>query len=434
MERSLLRELVQWKDSPQRKPLILKGARQVGKTWLMREFGKRYYKKIAYVNFDNNHRMQQVFSEDFSIDRLLMAINAETGVSITPEDTLLIFDEIQEAPDAIASLKYFCEEAAQYHIVAAGSLLGVAIHGGASFPVGKVNTLRLYPLTFVEFLYAVGEDGLAALLEQGDWALISTFQDKFVSWLKNYYYVGGMPESVKIFAETHDYHAARRMQSELIEMYEADFGKHVDARELPRVRMVWNAIPVQLAKENKKFFFGQVKKGARAKDLEIAIEWLLDCGLITRVHRIAKPAIPLKAYQEMNAYKLFFLDVGLLGAISGIDARSLLEGNRLFVEFKGALTEQYVCQQLIADKGYVPYYFLSESNKYEIDFMIQHDMEVIPFEVKAEHNVQAKSLKAYVEKHEPTKAIRLSMNNYRQEAWLVNVPLFAIHCLDLGRI
>ena len=378
--------------------------------------------------------MQQVFTEDFSIDRLLLAINAETGVAITPEDTLIIFDEIQEAPKAIASLKYFCEEAASYHIVAAGSLLGVAIHGGDSFPVGKVNTLRVYPMTFVEFLYAVGEDGLATLLEQGDWKLIDTFQDKFTAWLKNYYYVGGMPEAVKIFAETRDYQSVRRMQSELTEMYEADFGKHVDARELPRVRMVWNAIPVQLAKENKKFFFGQVKKGARARDWETAIEWLLDCGLITRVHRVTKPAVPLKAYQEMNAYKLFFLDVGLLGAISGIDARSLLEGNRLFVEFKGALTEQYVCQQLIADKGYEPFYFSSESNKYEIDFMLQNGHDVIPVEVKAEHNVRAKSLRAYVEKHKPAKAVRLSMNNYRQEEWLINIPLFAIHCLDFDRI
>lgn len=434
MERHLLHELKRWKDSPHRKPLILKGARQVGKTWLMREFGKRYYQKVAYVNFDNNPRMQQVFTEDFSIDRLLLAINAETGVAITPEDTLIIFDEIQEAPNAIASLKYFCEEAASYHIVAAGSLLGVAIHGGDSFPVGKVNTLRVYPMTFVEFLHAVGEDGLATLLEQGDWKLIDTFQDKFTAWLKNYYYVGGMPEAVKIFAETRDYQSVRRMQSELTEMYEADFGKHVDARELPRVRMVWNAIPVQLAKENKKFFFGQVKKGARARDWETAIEWLLDCGLITRVHRVTKPAVPLKAYQEMNAYKLFFLDVGLLGAISGIDARSLLEGNRLFVEFKGALTEQYVCQQLIADKGYEPFYFSSESNKYEIDFMLQNGHDVIPVEVKAEHNVRAKSLRAYVEKHKPAKAVRLSMNNYRQEEWLINIPLFAIHCLDFDRI
>ena len=434
MERHLLHELKRWKDSPHRKPLILKGARQVGKTWLMREFGKRYYQKVAYVNFDNNPRMQQVFTEDFSIDRLLLAINAETGVAITPEDTLIIFDEIQEAPKAIASLKYFCEEAASYHIVAAGSLLGVAIHGGDSFPVGKVNTLRVYPMTFVEFLYAVGEDGLATLLEQGDWKLIDTFQDKFTAWLKNYYYVGGMPEAVKIFAETRDYQSVRRMQSELTEMYEADFGKHVDARELPRVRMVWNAIPVQLAKENKKFFFGHVKKGARARDWETAIEWLLDCGLITRVHRVTKPAVPLKAYQEMNAYKLFFLDVGLLGAISGIDARSLLEGNRLFVEFKGALTEQYVCQQLIADKGYEPFYFSSESNKYETDFMLQNGHDVIPVEVKAEHNVRAKSLRAYVEKHKPAKAVRLSMNNYRQEEWLINIPLFAIHCLDFDRI
>ena len=329
MERALMKELRRWQASPRRKPLVLKGARQVGKTWLMKEFGRQCYTKTAYVNFDKNPRMKQVFDQDFDIERILMAINLETGVRVTPHDTLIILDEVQEAPRAISALKYFCEDAPDYHIIAAGSQLGVAIHAGISFPVGKVSTMHLYPLSFYEFLHAIGEEGLARALDDKSTEMMALFHDRFTTWLKNYYFIGGMPEAVQAFAEHRDYAEVRAIQQDLLAMYEADFGKHIEPRELPRVRMIWNAIPVQLAKENRKFFFGQVKKGARAKDFEMAAQWLIDCGLIARVYRVAKPAIPLKAYLEENAYKLFFLDIGLLGASSELDARTLGRESRL---------------------------------------------------------------------------------------------------------
>ena len=429
MERALMKKLVEWKDSPVRKPLILKGARQVGKTWLMQEFGKKYFKKTAYVNFDHNPVMQHIFDQDFDIQRILMAINIETGVVVTPRDTLIIFDEVQEAPAAISALKYFCENGPEYPVIAAGSMLGVALHEGISYPVGKVNTLSLYPLSFYEFLMAQGEEGLARLLDDRDMEMMNAFHDKYVTALKNYYYTGGMPEIVRFFSENKDYAAVRKMQEELLEMYEADCSKHMDPRELPRVRMVWHAIPAQLAKENKKFFFGQVKKGARAKDFEMAVEWLMDCGLITRVNRVTKPAVPLKAYAEENAYKLYFLDTGLLGALSGLDAKSILEGNRIFIEFKGALTEQYVCQQMIADLDLSLFYMLSENGRYEIDFLVQHEGNVVPIEVKAGQTVHAKSLCAYCEKYAPSLAVRLSMNPCEKQDHLLNMPLYGVHCL-----
>lgn len=429
MERALMKKLVEWKDSPVRKPLILKGARQVGKTWLMQEFGKKYFKKTAYVNFDHNPVMQHIFDQDFDIQRILMAINIETGVVVTPRDTLIIFDEVQEAPAAISALKYFCENGPEYPVIAAGSMLGVALHEGISYPVGKVNTLSLYPLSFYEFLMAQGEEGLARLLDDRDMEMMNAFHDKYVTALKNYYYTGGMPEIVRFFSENKDYAAVRKMQEELLEMYEDDFSKHMDSRELPRVRMVWHAIPAQLAKENKKFFFGQVKKGARAKDFEMAVEWLMDCGLITRVNRVTKPAVPLKAYAEENAYKLYFLDTGLLGALSGLDAKSILDGNRIFIEFKGALTEQYVCQQMIADLDLSLFYMLSENGRYEIDFLVQHEGNVVPIEVKAGQTVHAKSLRAYCEKYAPSLAVRLSMNPCEKQDHLLNMPLYGVHCL-----
>lgn len=429
MERALMKKLVGWKDSPVRKPLILKGARQVGKTWLMQEFGKKYFKKTAYVNFDHNPVMQHIFDQDFDIRRILMAINIETGVVVTPRDTLIIFDEVQEAPAAISALKYFCENGPEYPVIAAGSMLGVALHEGVSYPVGKVNTLSLYPLSFYEFLMAQGEEGLARLLDDRDMEMMNAFHDKYVTALKNYYYTGGMPEIVRFFSENKDYAAVRKMQEELLEMYEADFSKHMNPRELPRVRMVWHAIPAQLAKENKKFFFGQVKKGARAKDFEMAVEWLMDCGLITRVNRVTKPAVPLKAYAEENAYKLYFLDAGLLGALSGLDAKSILEGNRIFTEFKGALTEQYVCQQMIADRDLTLFYMLSENGRYEIDFLVQHEGNVVPIEVKAGQTVHAKRLRAYCEKYAPSLAVRLSMNPCEKQDHLLNMPLYGVHCL-----
>lgn len=424
--RYAMNDLIAWKNRPDRKPLLLKGARQVGKTWLMREFGRLYFKKTAYVNFDNNPKMKQVFEEDYDIDRILMAINIEAKLSVTPDDTLIIFDEVQEAPKAIASLKYFYENAPEYAIVVAGSLLGVAIHEGVSFPVGKIELLELHPLNYLEFLEAMGEKGLADLILSGDYKLMSAFKNRLIHWLKNYYYTGGMPEVVQHFALNKDYVQVRRLQNTIIELYENDFSKHTSAGELPRIRMIWNSIPMQLAKENKKFFFGQIREGSRLKDFELAIEWLSDCGLIKKVYRVSKPAMPLKAYIEFSAFKLFLLDVGLLGALSDLDAQSILQGNTIFTEFKGALTEQYVHQQLISATEYTPYYFSPPNSRVEIDFIIQKKNKIVPLEVKAEENLHAKSLKSYCEKYQPEYAVRTSMSDYRQQEWMSNLPLYAI--------
>lgn len=426
MERYAMKQLEEWYNRKNRKPLILKGARQVGKTWLMKEFGRTHFKYTAYVNFDNNKNMVNVFDGDYDIERILIAINIETGVKIHPEETLIIFDEIQENPKAIAALKYFCEEAPEYAVIAAGSLLGVAIHKGVSFPVGKVDTLDLYPLSFREFLLAIGEAGLVRLIYEMNIPLIESFREKYIDWLKKYYYIGGMPEVVSSFVAERDFTEVRRLQKRIIEMYEADFSKHTTANKLPRIRMVWNSIPMQLAKENKKFFFGKIKEGARAKDFEIAIEWLLDCGLIKKVYNISKPAIPLKAYTEFSAFKLYLLDVGLLAAMSELDAKSILDGNKIFVEFKGALTEQYVLQQLIAGTEYTPYYYSETKSEGEIDFLIQKGTDIVPIEVKAEENLKAKSLRVYCNKFKPQLAIRTSMSNYREQDRMVNVPLYVL--------
>ncbi len=429
MHRLLMDELAVWKDKQNRKPLILKGARQVGKTWLMKEFGKTYFKKVAYVSFYNNQRMKQVFEADYDIDRIIMNINIETHMEVTPEDTLIIFDEIQEAPKALESLKYFCENAPEYPIIAAGSLLGVAIHNGTSYPVGKVESMELYPMNFREFLMAMGEGALAQLITEKKYTYIADFKEKYNFWLKNYYYVGGMPEIVSYFSAHKNYDEVRKLQNAILEQYENDFGKHTPANELPRIRMVWNSIPLQLAKENKKFFFGKIKEGARAKDFELAIEWLQDCGLITKVYKVSKPAVPLKAYIDLTSFKLYLLDVGLLGALSELDAESILEGNSIFVEFKGALTEQYVLQQIVSDTSYKPYYFAGEKSNYEVDFLIQKGKNVVPIEVKAEENLRAQSLKFYCEKFKPEYAVRTSMSEYREQEWMVNVPLYAIETL-----
>ncbi len=426
MERIIMGSLEKWLKRKNRKPLIIKGARQVGKTWLMKEFGRKYFKYTAYVNFDNNEHMTEVFDQDYDIERILMAINIETHVKIIPEETLIIFDEIQESPRAIASLKYFYEKAPEYTIVAAGSLLGVAIHKGVSFPVGKVDTIQLNPMSFREFLMAIGEHELVKLINDKNYQLMSVFRDKYIDWLKKYYYIGGMPEVVSSFVEERDFSEVRYLQKRIIEMYEADFSKHTTERELPRIRMVWNSIPMQLAKENKKFLFGKIKEGARARDFEIAIEWLQDCGLITKVYKVTKPAVPLKAYIDFSSFKLFLLDVGLLSAMSDLDAKSILIKNNILTEFKGALTEQYVLQQLVADTDYTPYYFTESKSEGEIDFMIQKETNIVPVEVKAEENLRAKSLKTYCEKYKPAKAVRTSMSDYREQEWMTNIPLWTI--------
>ena len=426
MYRTAMDALLQWKEKINRKPLIIMGARQVGKTWLMKEFGKTHYEKTAYISFYNNKRMDDVFQADFDIKRILMNLNIESGVTITPGDTLIILDEIQDSPKVLESLKYFCEEAPQYHVVAAGSLLGVTIHEGVSYPVGKVDLLDLYPLNFREFLYAMDEQSLADALATKDYALIDNFSEKYLFWLKNYYYVGGMPAVVDEFRQNRDYAEVRQIQNDIVRQYEGDFGKHVDARTLPRIRLGWDSVPLQLAKENKKFFFGQIKKGARSSEYEIAIQWLVDCGLIYKVNRVNEPNMPLKAYKSMNAYKLFVLDVGLLGAMSELEAESILEGNDIFIEFKGALTEQYVLQQLISDTRYNPYYFGTEKATFEQDFLIQKGKDIVPIEVKAGENIRSQSLKAYCDKYKPNKAVRFSTLKYMDQGWMENIPLYAV--------
>lgn len=426
MLRFAMEKLLTWKEKNNRKPLIIMGARQVGKTWLMKEFGRICYEKVAYISFYNNKRMDDVFQMDFDIQRIIMNLNIESGVTITPENTLIILDEIQDTPKVLESLKYFCEEAPEYHVIAAGSLLGVAIHEGVSYPVGKVDILDLYPLSFREFLCAMGEKPLSDALETKDYTLIDNFSDKYLFWLKNYYYIGGMPAVVEAFSIRKDYTEVRQIQSDIVRQYEGDFGKHVDARTLPRIRMVWDSIPMQLAKENKKFFFGQIKKGARSSEYEIAIQWLIDCGLVYKVSRVNEPRMPLKAYKSMNAYKLFILDVGLLGALSELTAESIIEGNDIFVEFKGALTEQYVLQQMVADTSYTPYYYGTENANFEQDFLIQKGNSIVPIEVKAETNLRSQSLKAYCDKFHPEEAVRFSTNKYIDQGWMKNIPLYAV--------
>lgn len=426
MRRFAMQKLIEWKEKNNRKPLIIMGARQVGKTWLMREFGRSCYKKTAYVSFYNNNRMKNVFETDFDIDRIIMSLNIETGISITPGDTLIILDEIQDAPKVLESLKYFCEDATEYHVVAAGSLLGVAIHEGVSYPVGKVELLDLYPLNFREFLCAMDENGLADALDSKDYTLIDSFSDKYLFWLKNYYFTGGMPAVVEQFRQQKDYNAVREIQKEIVRQYQGDFGKHIDAKDLPRIRMVWESIPMQLAKENKKFFFGQIKKGARSGDFEVAIQWLQDCGLIYKVNRVNEPHVPLAAYKNFSAYKLFMLDVGLLGAVSELDAESILDGNDIFVEFKGALTEQFVLQQIVSDTPYTPFYYGTEKATFEQDFIIQKGKMIVPIEVKAEGNLKSQSLKAFCDKYHPDAAVRISAMKYINQGWMENIPLYAV--------
>lgn len=425
MERNLFIKLIQWKNKKKRKPLIIQGARQVGKTWIMKEFGARYFKNTVYINFDNNETMKKVFEIDYDISRIISSIKIEYGKSFDPEETLIIFDEIQEAPKALASLKYFYENAPEYAIMAAGSLLGVALYQGTSFPVGKVDFMHLYPLNFYEFVCAMGENQLAQLLESNDYEMINVYSLKYTELLKKYYYIGGMPEVVQTFIDTDDFYEVREVQKNLLKYYEEDFSKHAPKEVVPRIMMVWNSIPSQLAKENRKFIYGCMREGARAKDFELAIQWLEDAGLIIRSYRIRKPDIPLIAYMEMDSFKIFTLDVGLLGAKANIHAKVLLDGCRIFEEFKGALTEQFVAQQLKASDREL-YYYSTQNSSGEIDFVIQQEMRCIPIEVKAEENLRARSLRAFCEKYKPEIAVRSSMSNYREQDWMVNVPLYIL--------
>ena len=392
----------------------------------MKEFGERFYEKYAYINFDDNARMNALFEGEFDFEKILQGLKIESGVNIEPNNTLIIFDEIQEAPNALKALKYFCENANEYHIVAAGSLLGVAMHQGTSFPVGKVNFIDLTPLSFFEFLKALGEEELLKLLQQNDFQMINLFNERYKNYLKLYFYIGGMPEVVKSYVEDKDLNEVRKIQKTLLLDYEQDFSKHAPSNIVPRIRQLWNNIPTQLAKENKKFIYGLIKEGARAREYEIALSWLIDCGLIYQVNRVNNCKVPLSAYQDFSAFKLYLLDLGLLGAMAGLDARTILEDNEIFNEFKGSLTEQYVLCQLKECTDLDAFYWSSDTGIAEVDFVVQIGKNNVPIEVKSSENLQAKSLKSFVEKYNTKINVRTSMSNYREEEWLCNIPLYCI--------
>jgi len=423
LKRYAIDTLVEWKNTEKRKPLIIRGARQVGKTWLMKELGSTHFLNAAYINFDNNERMRALFDGDYDIPRLIDGLQVESGERINPQTTLIIFDEVQEAPKALSSLKYFYENAPEYAVVAAGSMLGVALHKGASFPVGKVDFCSLYPLSFSEYLEGIGEEGLADLLRKKDWKLVAAFGTKYADLLRKYYYIGGMPEAVAEYSESGDYSKVRRVHEQILFTYEHDFSKHTPANIVPRIRGTWNSIPSQLSRENKKFSPGIVQKGSRLSDYELALQWLLDCGLLYKVKQVSKPSTPLMGY-ETHFFKVYMHDVGLLSTKSGLDVRTLLEGNLIFEEFKGALTEQYVLQEMVAN-GITPYYWSSQG-KAEVDFVFKHESGIYPLEVKAEENLRSKSLRVYSEKFSPPISLRTSMRDYRRESWLLNIPLYAI--------
>lgn len=430
MYRAAIEKLYRWKASKRRKPLIIEGARQVGKTWLMKEFGSQAYADTVYINFDSNSRMAELFASDLNTNRLIMGIELYAGKKIDADNTLLLFDEVQEVPRALTSLKYFYEDAPQYHIICAGSLLGIALHGGTSFPVGKVDFLSLYPLSFKEFLAATAGERFVQLLDSQDYPMITPFKQTYIDALKQYYFVGGMPEAVQSFVEEKDFNEVRSIQKRILAAYEQDFSKHAPIEIVPKIRMVWNSIPSQLAKENKKFIYGLVREGGRAKDYEAAIMWLCDCGLVHKVSRVNAAGVPLKAYEDLKAFKLFIVDVGLLGCMTGLRQRTLLDGNDLFSEFKGALTEQYVCQQLQTIDDLGVYYYTNDRGSCEVDFILDTGERIVPVEVKAEVNLKAKSLKTYHEKFAPAISVRTSMADYRKEDWLVNLPLYAVEEID----
>ena len=424
MYRYAIKDLVVWKNSKNHMPLIIQGARQVGKTWLMKEFGKQEYTQVAYISFDNNPRLDTLFQKDFNIKRIIDGLNIEVGFNITPKETLIIFDEIQENPLALTSLKYFSENAPEYDILAAGSLLGVAHHKGTGFPVGKVEYLNLYPLSFKEFLLAVNENLILEIIENNNFDMQKVFKERIIDLLRRYCYVGGMPKVVLSYSEKQDYNLVRKIQKNILADYEGDFSKHIPAEQVERTRLLWNAIPSQLVKENKKCVYGKIKQGARAKDFELALNWLIDSGLIHKISRVSEPNMPLKAYEDVAAYKLFLLDVGLLGAMTDLDVHSLLENDKLFNDYNGAITEQYVLQEFKTLHNLPIFYWTS--NRAEIDFIIQHKNNIIPVEVKATVNLQAKSLKSFRQKYEPAISIRTSLANYEDNKGLYNIPLFDI--------
>ncbi|MDD6894787.1 MAG: ATP-binding protein [Prevotellaceae bacterium] len=426
MERKIVAKLREWKNSPNRKPLILAGARQVGKTYILKEFGRKEYENVAYINCDHNEQARSLFSNGYDIKRIIMAIGAITHETIKPGKTLIVLDEIQELEHGLTALKYFCEDAPEYHVAVAGSLLGIAMRHGESAPIGKVNIIRMFPMDFEEYLMARSETNALEMLQSGDWTTVSMIHETLQKLLREYYFVGGMPEAVSTFVKSLDTNAVRRVHNDILFIYRSDMSKHVTPNEATRISMVWQSIPSQLARENKKFVYGAVKAGARAKDFEMAIQWLVDAGLIYRVSRVRAVGMPLKFYEDFNAFKLYLLDVGLLGALSEIEPAQMLLSNDSLTKCKGALTENYVlCQMKCIDELYT-YYYSREDSKLEVDFVVQHNGKVTPIEVKAEENLRSKSLKTFMSSHTDLMAIRFSMSKYKEQEWMKNVPLYGI--------
>ena len=421
MYRTVYNELCAWKNKNNRKPLILSGARQVGKTWILKEFGNAEFDNLAYINCDKVTEMQNAFT-DFDTDRLIRFFSVVSNTSIQPGKTLIVLDEIQEVPIGLTALKYFCENASQYHIVVAGSLLGLELHKGTGFPVGKVDEINMYPLSFKEFLIAMGKDSIINLMDEHRWEELSSLSKMLIELLRQYYYVGGMPEVVKNYVSDQDILQVRKTQKQILADYRRDFSKHVPSSLLPKVNMVWDSIPSQLAKENKKFIYGLLKKGGRAKEFEDAIQWLINAGLVYKVNRVSKIESPLKFYEDISAFKLFTVDLGLLGAMVDMPAKEVLINDNMFIEYKGAFTEQYVLQEII-EYGLQPYYYSKENSRLEIDLIVQTD-EVYPIEVKAEENLKSKSLKTAYDENPKLKAVRFSMCGYKQQDWMINVPLY----------
>lgn len=423
MERFIMQDLIAWKNREDRKPLILLGARQVGKTYILKEFGQREFENVAYINCDNNAMVKDLFATDYNIERILLTIGAITGVNIQAGKTLIIMDEIQELHRGLASLKYFCEDAREYHVAVAGSLLGLTLHQGESYPVGKVNTLEMFPMTYEEFLLARGFKQRVDLLQSGMWDVVNSLRTLYIQHLREYYLVGGMPEAVKKFIDTNDANAVREVQKEILHAYEKDISKHAPNEQVVRINQVWNSIPSQLAKENKKFIYGVVKQGARAKDYELAIQWLIDAGLIYKINRVKTIGMPLKIHEDISAFKLYLLDCGLLGAMSNTPPAFILLPNN-DNSGKGDFTENFICCQLESLRNIPIYYYSKENSQLEIDFVIQIDTNIIPLEVKAEENLQAKSLKVILANNPGMQGLRFSMSDYREQENITNVPLY----------
>ncbi|MCM1189051.1 MAG: ATP-binding protein [bacterium] len=434
MERFILSKLLDWKKSPYRKPLILKGVRQVGKTWVLKEFGKRCYENTAYFNFDENEEYRQFFETTKDVNRILQNLMLASGQKILPEKTLIIFDEIQDCPKVINSMKYFCENAPQYHIACAGSLLGIALAKPSSFPVGKVNFMQINPMTFTEFLLANGDGNLAGYLENVNSLeqIPAAFFNPLCEKLKMYYVTGGMPESVLMWTEARDVSAMQEVLFEILDAYERDFAKHPASGEFPKISMIWKSVPSQLARENKKFIYKAVKEGARAREYEDALHWLVNARLVHKIYRSSAPGLPIAAYDDLSAFKIYLVDVGLLRRLAQLAPTAFGEGNRLFTEFKGALTENFILQSLITQFEVVPRYWSRSNPPYEIDFLIQRENDIFPVEVKSDANIAGKSLKKFKElfPDQVKLRVRFSLNNLKLDDDVLNIPLFMVDHTD----